>query len=184
MSKTALLIIDVQNDYFEGGKFPLHEPSKSCKNIENLVSFFRKTKKPIVYIKHFSIREGSKFLLPDTYGSEIHSSIKPNIEDRVIIKNYPNSFYKTELHNYLQTNTITDLVICGMMTQTCVDSTVRAAKDYGYKCELINDACATKDLILNKEIVEFNCVQTAFMAALSYYYADIYNTNEYLEKMV
>ncbi len=81
----------------------------------------------------------------------------------------------------LQSKNITDVVICGMMTHMCVDATVRAAKDLGYKCTIIQDACATKDLEFQGFKVEAEKVQAVFLAALTPFYATIISTDEYIK---
>jgi len=84
------------------------------------------------------------------------------------------------LLDYLKSNNITDLVICGMMTHLCVDATTRAAKDFGFTCVVIGDACATKDLEIHGEMVAAGEVQKSFLAALNYFYSTVKNTQEYL----
>ena len=77
---------------------------------------------------------------------------------------------------------IESVVITGMMTHMCVDSTTRAAKDLGYKCTVIKDACATRDFIFEEKIVTAEEIQRSFMTALGYYYAEILNCEKYFEK--
>jgi nicotinamidase-related amidase len=136
---------------------------------------------PVIHIQYLSVRAGSTFFVPDTKGAEIHQNVLPQDGEKVVIKNYPNSFRETDLLEYLQSNHITDLVICGMMTQMCVDATTRAAKDFGFSCTVIGDACATKDLEIQGETVAANEVQKAFLAALNYFYSTVKNTQEYLK---
>lgn len=115
------------------------------------------------------------------YRAEIHSSVAPIKNEDIIIKHSPTDFYQTELNNLLQSKNITDVVICGMMTHMCVDATVRAAKDLGYKCTIIQDACATKDLEFQGFKVEAEKVQAVFLAALTPFYATIISTDEYIK---
>jgi nicotinamidase-related amidase len=99
-----------------------------------------------------------------------------------IIKHFPNSFRETELLDYLSINGVENLVICGMMTHMCVDATTRAAKDFGFNCTLIGDACTTKDLDINGETVKAKDVHNGFLAALNYFYSTVITTKEYLNK--
>jgi nicotinamidase-related amidase len=179
--KEALIIIDVQNDYFQGGKIELENPLDALKNIEKLLSKFRAEKKEVIFIQHISVREDAGFFLEKTEGAEIHKKILPLQSEKVIIKNYPNSFFYTELDKFLKEKAVESLVITGMMTHMCVDSTTRAAKDLGYKCTVIKDCCATRDFIFEENIVTAREIQNSFMTALGYYYADILSTKEYLE---
>ncbi len=183
-TKKALLIIDIQNDYFEGGANPLNGSLEASINAKRLLTDFRSKSLPVVHIQHFSTRPGSTFFIPNTNGVEIHENVRPVNDEKVIAKNYPNSFRETVLLDYLQSNGITDLVICGMMTQMCVDATTRAAKDFGFTCEVIGDACATKDLIVQGESVAASEVQKSFLAALNYFYSTVKNTNEYLDEII
>lgn len=181
--KQALIIIDVQNDYFDGGANPLVGSLEASKNANRLLTFFRENNLSIIHIQHLSTRSDSAFFIPNTHGAEIHYNVKPLANEKVIIKHYPNSFRETELLEYLRTNKITDLVICGMMTHMCVDSSTRAAKDFGFDCTVIGDACATKDLQVNENTAETKDVQTAFLSALNYYYSIVLDTDEYIENM-
>lgn len=176
----ALLIIDIQNDYFENGKAELIGSKQASENAKLILEKFRQDNLTIVHIQHVSNREGSTFFIPNTSGVEIHENVKPLLSEKIIIKNYPNSFRETELLEYLKSKEITDLVIVGMMTHMCVDATTRAAKDFGFNCTLISDACATKDLEINKKRVNAEGVQNAFLSALNYFYSTVKTTSEYI----
>jgi len=179
-TKKALIIIDIQNDYFEGGANPLIGSAEASINAKSLLQDFREKSLPVIHIQHLATRAGSTFFIPNTKGVEFHDRVMPNSGEKMIVKNYPNSFFKTDLLDYLKSNNITDLVICGMMTHLCVDATTRAAKDFGFTCVVIGDACATKDLEIHGESVAANEVQKSFLAALNYFYSTVKNTQEYL----
>jgi len=178
--KTSLLLIDIQNDYFDGGTMTLVNATKASENTKLIMEKFRNKSLPVIHIRHIAIKPDATFFLPDTYGSEIHKNVLPVENEKVIIKHFPNSFRETELLEFLKETGITDLVICGMMTHMCVDATVRAANDFGFKCTLIGDACATKELEINGEKVKAADVHNAFLAALKSTYATIISTNDYL----
>jgi len=178
--KTALLLIDIQNDYFEHGTMTLVGSEQAAANAGLILSRARAEGLPVIHIQHIATRPTATFFLPDTAGAQIHAAVKPLPTEKVIVKHYPNSFRETELLEYLKANAIENLVVCGMMTHMCVDATVRAAKDYGYNCTLIGDACATKNLEINGETVKAKDVHNSFLAALEYYYADVKTTEEYL----
>jgi nicotinamidase-related amidase len=180
--KVTLLIIDIQNDYFENGTMTLVNSEKACANTLQILEKFRKDKQLIIHIQHLAIRQTAGFFLPGTFGAEIYYKVKPFEQEKRIIKHFPNSFKDTPLLDYLKNNNITDIVICGMMTHMCVDSTVRAAKDLGFNITLIEDACATKNLELNGQIIKSEDVQKSFLAALNNIFANVLMTKEYLEK--
>ena len=163
----ALLLVDIQNDYFPGGKMELCGPLKAAANARKALEAFRAQKLPVIHIRHISTRPGSTFFLPDTTGSEIHSSVEPLKTERVLIKQFPNSFRETGLDALLKEQGIKELTVCGMMTHMCIDTTVRAAFDLGYKVTLLADATATRDLKLGDSTVPAGQVQSSFLAALA-----------------
>ena len=177
----ALIVIDIQNDYFDGGANPLVGSLEASLRAKTLLEDFRARSLPVVHIRHLSTRPGSTFFIPGTRGAEIHKNVAPVAGEKVIEKNFPNSFRDTDLLDHLRSEGITDLVVCGMMTHMCVDATVRAAKDFGFSCTLIGDACATKDLEVGGRSVAAAEVQTAFLAAMNYFYATVRIAEEYLE---
>ena len=128
--------------------------------------------RPVIYIQHFNPPD-DYFFLEGTKGAEISDRIRPEEGDKVIVKRYPNSFLETELDAYLKSLQVDTLIVCGMMTHMCVDTTVRAAMDYGYQVKLAADACATMDLNLNGEIIPAETVHKAFIAALDGVFAGI-----------
>jgi len=164
--KKALLVIDLQNDYFCGGKMELEGTEKALDKANELIEFAREKKYKIVFIQHFSIREEASFFVPNTKGVELNNKLDIG-NDLIIHKNYPNSFRGTNLQKILEEDKITELLICGAMTHMCVESTVRAGFDLGYQITLAFDACATKALTLNNEVIDAKEVQLSCMAALN-----------------
>ncbi len=180
--KKALIIIDVQNDYFDNGAMPLVGSDVACNNVKLLVDNFRAASLPVIYIQHVATRPDATFFLPNTEGVKIHATISPLKSEKVVIKHYPNSFKETDLMEYLNQMQITDLVICGMMTHMCVDATTRAAKDFGFSISVIGDACATRDLEYKGNVVKATEVQNSFLSALNYFYSVVQNTKEYINQ--
>src|SRR5512134_1827243 len=119
--KPALLIIDIQNDYFPGGAMALVGSPDAGAQAGTLLQAFRRKGLPVVHIQHLSVRPGATFFLPNTPGAEIHPSVAPRAGEAVFQKNFPNSFRGTPLLEHLRTLDIQQLVIAGMMTQMCVD---------------------------------------------------------------
>lgn len=179
--KEALIIIDIQNDYFDGGANPLVGSLEASLKAKKLLEEFRARALPVIHIRHIATRPGSTFFNPGTHGAEIHENVAPAAGEKVIEKHFPNSFRDTELLAYLRENGVTDLVLCGMMTHMCVDATVRAAKDFGFLCTVVGDACATRSLAVDGREVAAENVQTAFLAALNYFYATVTDVRNYIE---
>ncbi len=174
----ALMIVDIQNDYFSGGTMPLSNSKEAADNAQKILTQFRNKQKPVIHIQHIATRAEATFFLPDTVGAQIHASVQPIEGEIVFQKHYPNSFRETPLLNYLQDKEITQLVIIGMMTQMCIDTTVRAAFDLGFQCVVAHDACATRTLDFNGQSVSAQNVQMAYMAALNGLFAQVKSTEE------
>jgi nicotinamidase-related amidase len=179
--KTALMIIDVQNDYFPGGKMELENSLDAAMKIKDLLKHFRDKGIPVIHIQHISIKPGAAFFLPETHGAEFHDNVKPLDGEKIIIKNYPNSFRNTGLHEYLKEKEISRLVIAGMMTHMCVDTTVRAAFDLGFECITAGDCCATRTLKYGNNIISAADVQNSFLAALNGTFSRVLPKDEIIE---
>ncbi|HOP40464.1 MAG TPA: cysteine hydrolase family protein [Geobacteraceae bacterium] len=177
----CLILVDLQNDYFPGGNMELVGIEEAAVNAQFLLNRFRSAKLPVIHIQHISARPGATFFLPDTYGGKINQMVAPLMDEKVVTKNFPNSFRGTALFEILKTENLKDLVICGAMSHMCIDATTRAAFDLGFNCVVIEDACATKDLIFKGQTIKASDVHASFMAALSVPYAKVVSTAEFID---
>lgn len=178
MMNQALLLIDIQNDYFPGGAMELAGSVETGAMAGRLLETFRRKALEIVHVQHISLRPGATFFRPNTAGARIHTCVAPLAGETVIQKHFPNSFRETPLLEHLRGRGIERLVIAGMMTHMCVDTTTRAAADLGFSCALAGDACATKTLSWGAESVPAAQVQAAFLAALHGTFADVRTAQE------
>lgn len=178
--KTALVIIDIQNDYFPGGKMELVNSPAASDCACTLLEHFRLAQLPLYHIQHVAIRPGSTFFLPNTPGVDIHENVRPLKGEPVIQKHFPNAFRETPLLETLRGVGVERLVICGMMTHMCVDATVRAATDLGFACLVAQDACATRALVHDGVTVPADHVQRSFLAALDGSYGKVMTTDKIL----
>jgi len=176
--KHALLLVDIQKDYFPGGKMELAESMAASDKARALLAAFRDKALPVVHIQHISVRPGATFFLPGTEGVKIHEHVQPRDEEAIFQKHYPNSFRETSLLAYLKEDNITQLVIGGMMTHMCIDATTRAAFDLGFACILAHDACATKALSFGGITVPAEHVHASFVSALHGVYAKAVATGD------
>ncbi len=167
--KTALLVIDIQKDYFPGGKFPLVEPLAAAQNAYTLLQCFREHGGRHVHIQHISREPDADFFVRGDSGSDIHDSVAHFEGEPIVYKHFPNSFLQTNLLDMLKEWGVERVVITGMMTHMCVDATARAAVDFGFKVIVAEDACATRDLEHNGTVIPAEQVHKAFLAALSWY---------------
>lgn len=178
---TAILVIDVQNDYFPGGAFPLVNQEAAAAVVSKVIAHGRKNKIPIFHIQHVSADpERVPFMIRGTNGVEIHESAKPAEGEPVIEKAYPNSFLKTTLKEHLDKHNIKNLVLTGSMSQNCVEATTRAGSDMGYSCTVIADACACPDLEFDGVKVPAAHVHASTMAELALGYGKVILSKEYL----
>jgi nicotinamidase-related amidase len=178
MADTALLIIDIQNDYFPGGAAPAEGAEAAGAQARKALEKFRRDGLPVIHVRHISVRPGATFFLPGTKGAEIHELVKPLEGEMIVEKNFPNSFRGTALQGELERLGVKNLVVAGMVTHMCVDATVRHAVDAGYKVTLLSDACATRQLSFGGEAVPARQVHAAFLAALNGLYAKVVRTDE------
>ena len=171
--KTALVLVDIQNDYFAGGRMELSGMDAASATAKKLLHLFRENNWPTLHIQHISAQKGATFFLPDTSGAEIHESIKPFEQEAVIQKHYPNSFRETDLYDHLTGAAIKNVVICGAMSHMCIDATTRAAADLGFSCVVVHDGCATRDLEFEGKAIAAKEVHGSFMSALGMAYAKV-----------
>lgn len=167
--KTALLLIDIQNDYFPGGKNPLVNPLEAAKKAYELLQCFREHGGHHVHIQHISLKPDAAFFVKGDSGSDIHDSVAHFEGEPIVYKHFPNSFRETKLLEMLQEWEIERVVIAGMMTHMCVDATARAAADFGFQLMIAEDACATRDLVYGETTIPAELVHKSFLAALKSY---------------
>jgi nicotinamidase-related amidase len=167
--KSALLLIDIQNDYFPGGKMELVRPLEAAKKARDLLQCFRDHDQFHVHIQHVATRPGATFLLPGDSGADIHDSVAHFEGEPLVVKHFPNAFRETNLLNLLREHGAERVIITGMMTHMCVDATARAAADLGFQIMVAEDACATRDLKYGDTTIPAEQVHKAFLAALKSY---------------
>jgi len=176
--KKALIVIDLQNDYFKNGSMELQDIDEALKQTNRLIKFAREQKYKVYFIQHIAIKKEATFFVENTSGVELHNKLEIQSDDIIIQKSYPNSFRDTKLKKELEKESISDLIICGAMTHMCIDTTVRAGFDMEYNIELINDACATKDLEFQEKRIKAKDVQFSFMSALDGVFCEVKNTEQ------
>ncbi|MGE8497958.1 MAG: cysteine hydrolase family protein [Pseudomonas sp.] len=182
MSKTALIVVDIQNDYFPGGLWTLSKVEAAAAKAAEVIAAFRASGDLVVHIRHEFTSNDAPFFRPGSEGAKLHPSVINKPEEPVVLKHYINSFRETELKPVLDQHGIDTVVVVGNMSHMCVDGITRAAVDFGYNTTVLHDACATLDLEFNGVKVPAEYVHAAFMAALSFGYAPVISTADYLQK--
>jgi nicotinamidase-related amidase len=180
MTKKALIVVDIQNDYFPDGKWPLAGAEAAADNAARIIAAARTAGDLVVYIRHEFTGENAPFFEAGSEGAQIHPKVLNRPDEHVVVKNHVNSFRETDLKQVLDANGITEVVIVGSMSHMCVDGITRAASDFGYKVTVVHDACASRDLEFNGVRVPAAHVHAAFMAALGFAYATIRSTDDYV----
>ena len=178
--QSALILIDLQNDYFPGGAMELVGITQAAAQARELLAARRQARLPIFHIQHVALGPGATFFRPDTPGVEINESVRPLPGEALIQKHYPNAFRETGLLEALNNAGAEEVIICGAMSHMCVDATTRAAFDFGFKCTVIHNACATRDLTFEGLTIPAAQVHGAFMAALGMRYARVMSVEKFL----
>ncbi|PWI32555.1 cysteine hydrolase [Vibrio albus] len=161
MNKQALLIIDIQNDYFPGGNYPLWNTEETLNNIKTAIRKADTKRIPIILVQH--IADPSKGIAPffnqGSEGVNIHADILAACpEAKVVKKSYADSFKDTLLEPTLSEFDIDELLICGMMTQNCVTHTAISPEAEKYTVSIITDCCTTVDQMIHS--IGLNAVST------------------------
>jgi nicotinamidase-related amidase len=183
MTQKALIVIDIQNDYFPtyaGAKWPLFGMEEASAKAARLVEAARRAGDLVVNVRHEFLSADAPFFLPGSHGAAIHEVALPAEGEPVITKNYTNSFRDTNLKETLDAHGIKEVVIVGAMVHNCIDAATRAAFDYGYAVTVIHDAVATLDMEFGGTRVPAAQVHTAWMAELAFGYATLKSADEYI----
>ena len=160
--RTALLLIDIQEFYFPGGRLPLENPEAASEKAALVLKLFRDQKLPVIHIQHYG-------------GSPIHSNVAPLPGEKVITKQEANAFDRTDLLEYLKSLHVKRLVLCGMQTHMCLEAATRAAYDYGFNCVVVQDACATRALKWGDRTVSAADVHASTLASIDRFYGKVVN---------
>ncbi|RMC31619.1 cysteine hydrolase family protein [Paracoccus alkanivorans] len=182
MSKRAILVVDLQNEYWPSGKLPLVGIDMAAANAARVIAAARDKGDMVVNIRHEMPAADAPIFTPGSEGVQINGAVQPADGEAVIVKNFPNSFRDTGLKAMLDEKGIEDVVIVGAMSHMCVDATVRAASDFGYKTTTIFDACATMNLEFGETTIPAAQVHATMMSALAFAYGDVVSTDEFLAR--
>lgn len=178
-NETALLVIDIQNEYFEG-KMPIPDGLKALRNNQSLVNFAHQNKMPVFFVRHLGPADGPLFAEGSKF-AEFHKDLQPGKDDRVVSKATPSSFVGTDLDKQLKQLGIKKLIVSGLMTHMCVSSTARDAVPLGYDVIIPEDATATRDLATwDNKVVDHATLQRAALAGVADVFAEITTTNDVL----
>ena len=142
--KTALLVIDVQNEYFDG-QWPIPDGDTALYRIEQAIDASHKAGTKVIYVQHEALRPDRGIFLRGTHDFELHPRLRPRPDDPLIVKNYPGAFTKTNLKDILHEHGIDTLAISGYMTHMCCATTAREGFQRDFRVLFLSDATATRD---------------------------------------
>lgn len=170
--KTALLIVDIQEFYFPGGRMQLVNPELAGMNAGLLLEHFRKNEMKVYHVRH-------NF----EPGGDIHPYVKPLEGEPVVSKDQVNAFNGTRLLELIRADSVEQLIICGMQTHMCLEAAVRAASDLGFSCLVAADACATRALQYEEHIISANNVHYSTLNTLQGTYARVLSTDAIIREL-
>ena len=173
LNHATLVIIDAQKEYLSG-PLALSGMDAAVENIKQLVTAARSAGRPIVHVRHLGTVGG--LFDPQGERGEFIPGLEPEGDETIIGKLLPSAFHGTGLEKHLQDLGSLDLIVCGFMSHSSVSTTVRAAKDYGFRCTLVEDACATRDLPTANGVISAADVQRTEMAIMNDNFATLAQT--------
>lgn len=176
--KKALLVIDVQNEYFTG-KLKVTYPNNSLDNIIKVMDWAKEKGMPIIIIQHTGIN-GDTFI-KNSNAWNIHPEIIKKSYDYIIEKTKPSSFYKTDLEDILKKEDIEGIVVSGYMTQMCCDTTAREAFHKGYSVEFLSDATGTIDVSNEIGTISSKDLHMATLISQSLRFSKVISSKEWME---
>lgn len=151
MSK-ALLVIDLQNDYFPEGQFPLWNTESTLLNIERAIEKAKLQNVPVIIIQHIANSDLgiAPFFNKGTKGADVYPRILAAAPDApIVVKEFADSFVETQLEETLSQLEVTELLVCGMMTQNCVTHTAISKSAEKYEVSILADCCTTVSEMLH-----------------------------------
>lgn len=178
--KNALILVDIQNDYFDGGKWPVARMAEAAGNAARLLAATRDKGDMVVHVHH-EMPEGGPFFIAGSEGARINPVVAPQANEAQILKHKPNSFRDTGLEALLREAGIGSVTLCGAMSQMCIDATARAAADMGFAVTVVEDSCAAKATSFGGVDVPAEMVHATIMGALNGSYASVTSTQAYLD---
>ena len=181
--ETALVVIDIQQFYFEGGLVPLTGSVEAAAQARKVLDAFRARALPIIHVRHVpksvAILDGE----PADPQYRIRPEVQPAAGEKIISKHFANSFRETDLLDTLRQKGITRIVIAGMQTHMCVEAASRAATDLGFDVVVVHDACATRPLEFGGRTVPADMVHAGALAAIKGTYGRVVSVAELLQEL-
>ncbi len=178
MNQTALLVIDVQHSFFHRDYWDEHEFPAYQEKQNHLIELARQRDWQVVYILH---NEASGVFSPESGHVRLMDFLQPRADEPIFHKHVHNALTESGLHEWLQTKRITRLVISGIRTEQCCETTARVGSDLGYKVDYVLDATLTFPMKhpLSGEMVSPAAIRSHTALVLSGRFANIRSVSDY-----
>jgi nicotinamidase-related amidase len=179
----ALLVIDVQNEYFTG-HLPVTFPEGSLGNILRAMDFAASAGVPVAVIQHTAPSEDSPTFRKGSNEWRLHPEVERRRCDILIEKNLPGSFTGTKLEEWLRTKGISRVAICGYMTQMCCDMTARQAFHLGFQVDFLSDATGTLDIQNSAGSISASDLHRAVLVTMAAKFARVVGAEEWIDETI
>jgi nicotinamidase-related amidase len=180
---TALVVVDIQQFYFEGGLVPLTGSVEAAAQARKVLEAFRARALPVIHVRHVPKSVAIVGGEPADPQYRIRPEVQPAAGEKVISKRFANSFRDTDLLDTLRQKGIARIVIVGMQTHMCVEAASRAATDLGFDVVVVHDACATRPLEFQGRTVPADMVHAGALAAIQGTYGRVLSVAELLKEL-
>lgn len=180
--KRALLVIDVQNEYFDGA-FPIRHPAGHLDSILQAMDDAASRQVPVVVIRHHQPDPESEVFRKDSPMWELHPEVQTRSHDVLIDKSLPGSFTHTPLDDFLKSQQVETVTIAGYMTQVCCDTTARQAFHRGYKVEFLSDATGTLDVANKAGSVTAEQLHESILVAQQMFISDVIDLAQWKQRI-
>ena len=178
----ALLVIDVQREYFDGA-LPIRHPVGHLESILNVMDRATQAKLPTAVIRHHQPDPESPLFRHGSEMWQLHPEVETRPRDILIDKRLPGAFTDTSLEDWLKSVDADTVSIVGYMTQVCCDTTARQAFHLGYRVEFLSDATGTLDVENKAGQVTAEQLHEAILVSQQMFISDVIDSQEWLERI-
>ena len=184
MARRALLVIDVQNEYFDGA-LPITDPptGTSLPNIGLAMDAAPAAGVPVIVVQHADTDPDSPIFRPGSPEQELHPAVADRPRDHLVVKAYPGTFTETPLADLLEAAAVDTVSITGYMTHMCVDTTARQAAHRGLAVEILNDATGTLALTNSGGTATGEELHRGTLVAQGQFFADVTTTADWIGRL-
>ncbi len=178
----ALLVIDVQKEYFDGA-FPIRHPAGHLESILEVMDAAQEANIPVVVIRHHQPAPESPVFRKGSDLWQLRPEVESRPRDILIDKQFPGSFTNTSLDEFLKEKGIDTVCITGYMTQMCCDTTARQAFHRGYNVEFLRDATGTLDVQNQAGSVTAEQLHESILVAQQMFISDVIDKETWLQRI-